>query len=150
MTDTDTGTPKGFKRTAGQDSTTYNDETDEGAHIGTHSSSSSTAPPPVQAVAAGSNSSAFGRESGHPLTRKRRAEVPTEDPDEGMNGEAGLIDIMSLHVGPAYIANPDGSICVVYFTPRVPSSTTCRETRSPPRMVTRPDHHELRGARLGL
>ena len=107
ITETDNRNPKGFKRLAGQHATTYKDEAVEKAHTGVHSSSSSTAPPPAQPVAAGSHPSAVGRESGDP-TRKRQAEVPTEDLDDGMNGEAGFIDIMSIHVGPAYIANPDG------------------------------------------
>ena len=118
MTDIDTGTQQGFKRIARQDATTYNDEADEEAHTGAHSSSGSTAPP-AQPVAAGSHPSAVGRvsrdppiraavgrASGDPPTRKRQAEVTTEDLDDGMKGEAGLIDIMFMHVGPAYIANP--------------------------------------------
>ena len=72
----------GIKRTAEQNATRYNDEAEEGAG----NSSSSAAPPPAPPAAAGPN-------------RKRSAEVSIEDLDDGMTGEAGLIDIMSMHVG---------------------------------------------------
>ena len=93
------------KRAATQNATVYNDEAEEGASSST--SSSSTTPPGAQAP---------------PVTPpaatgvKRTAEVSTEDLDDSMSG---LTDIMSMHVGPAYTTNPDGSVCEVYSPPRV-------------------------------
>ena len=45
--------------------------------------------------------------------------MSTEDLDDAMADGTGLTDILSMHVGPAYTTNSDGSICEVYSPPRV-------------------------------
>ena len=79
----------------------YNDEAEEGAGSSSSSAASpSVIHPPVSPVVGGSD-------------RKRPAEVSTEDLDVGMIDGTGLTDIMSMHVGPAYTTNSDGSICEI-------------------------------------